>query len=174
MVQQTVQGASATYAEELSAPSLDLKCGGFEALVTGMTTEMQPIDVNERITDLKRLNPTSRPTMWTIEWFESGRPGLFAAKLIFERSPSTLANLSRLDLVIQDGYAKITVNMKLVNSIESKFNCPPVSPVQQLLVPIRDAMTSGLKVPLSGTFQRLFMISYLDEEILIIRHFWST
>ncbi|KAI8558908.1 hypothetical protein RHMOL_Rhmol04G0133000 [Rhododendron molle] len=44
-----------------------------------------------------------------------------------------------------------------------------VSTVQQLPGSIRDAVARGLKVPLSGTFQRLFMISYLDEEILIIR-----
>lgn len=36
--------------------------GGFEALVTGKTTDMQRIDVNERITGLERLNPTPRPT----------------------------------------------------------------------------------------------------------------
>ncbi|XP_019238691.1 PREDICTED: probable plastid-lipid-associated protein 9, chloroplastic [Nicotiana attenuata] len=42
--------------------------------------------------------------------------------------------------------------------------------VQQLPVPIRDAMSSGVKVPLGGTFQRLIMISYLDDEILIVRN----
>lgn len=36
--------------------------GGFEALVTGKITDMQRIDVNERITGLERLNPTPRPT----------------------------------------------------------------------------------------------------------------
>jgi len=36
--------------------------GGFEALVSGKTTEWQKIDVNERITGLERLNPTPRPT----------------------------------------------------------------------------------------------------------------
>ncbi|XP_062114819.1 probable plastid-lipid-associated protein 13, chloroplastic [Humulus lupulus] len=41
--------------------------------------------------------------------------------------------------------------------------------IQQLPVPVRDAFTGGLRVPLSGTFQRLFMISYLDDEILITR-----
>ncbi|CAK7342342.1 unnamed protein product [Dovyalis caffra] len=44
-----------------------------------------------------------------------------------------------------------------------------VSTMQQLPVPIRDAFSSGLKIPLTGTFQRLFMISYLDDEILILR-----
>jgi hypothetical protein len=36
--------------------------GGFESLVSGKTTEMQKIDVNERIVGLERLNPTPRPT----------------------------------------------------------------------------------------------------------------
>lgn len=36
--------------------------GGFEALVTGKTTSMQRVDVNERIVSLERLNPTPRPT----------------------------------------------------------------------------------------------------------------
>lgn len=38
--------------------------GGFEALVTGKITDMQKIDVNERITNLERLNPTPRPTTY--------------------------------------------------------------------------------------------------------------
>lgn len=45
--------------------NLDLQlndAGGFEALVTGKITDVQKIDVNERITSLERLNPTPRPT----------------------------------------------------------------------------------------------------------------
>lgn len=36
--------------------------GGFQSLVGGKTTEMQRIDVNERVVGLERLNPTPRPT----------------------------------------------------------------------------------------------------------------
>ncbi|KAK9265541.1 hypothetical protein L1049_007593 [Liquidambar formosana] len=223
MVQQTVQGAPAIYAKEMERLSakesllLALKdSGGFEALVTGKTTDIQRIDVNERITGLERLNPTPRPTTspflegcWNFEWFGSGSPGLTAARFVFERFPPTVANLTKMDIVIKDSSAKITANMKLLNSIESKFilstklsvegplrmkeeyvegvlESPTVneetvpeqlrgafgqavSTAQQLPVPIRDVVASGLKIPLSGTFQRLFMISYLDDEILIIR-----
>ncbi|XP_050244662.1 probable plastid-lipid-associated protein 13, chloroplastic isoform X1 [Quercus robur] len=223
MVQQAVQGAPAAYAKEMERLSakesllLAFKdSGGFEALVTGKTTEMQRIDVNERITGLERLNPTPRPTTspflegrWNFEWFGSGSPGLFAARILFERFPSTLANLSKMDVAIKDGYAKITANLKLLNSIESKFilstrlsvegplrmkeeyvegilESPTVieetvpeqlkgalgqavNTMQQMPVPIRDVISSGLTIPLNGAFQRLFMISYLDEEILIIR-----
>uniref|UniRef100_A0A6N2N8D5 Plastid lipid-associated protein/fibrillin conserved domain-containing protein n=1 Tax=Salix viminalis TaxID=40686 RepID=A0A6N2N8D5_SALVM len=218
MVQQAVQGgAPATYAKEmerLSAKesSASRYSGGFEALVTGKTTDMQRIDVNERITGLERLNPTPRPTTspflegrWNFEWFGAGTPGLSAAK----RFPSNLANLSKMDVVIKDGNAKVTAHMKLLNSIESKFilsskltvegplrmkeeyvegilETPTVieetvpeqlkgaigqalSTAQQIPVSIRDAFSSGLKIPLSSTFQRLFMISYLDDEILILR-----
>ncbi|MQL74256.1 hypothetical protein Taro_006625, partial [Colocasia esculenta] len=38
--------------------------------------------------------------------------------------------------------------------------------LQQLPTPIKDAFANGLRIPLNGTYQRLFMISYLDEEIL--------
>ncbi|XP_065857281.1 probable plastid-lipid-associated protein 13, chloroplastic [Euphorbia lathyris] len=223
MVQQAVQGAPATYAkdmERLSAKESLLLAfkdsGGFDALLTGKTTDMQRIDVNERIIALERLNPTPRPTTspylegrWNFEWFGSGSPGFFAARLIFERFPSNLANLSNMDIVIKDANAKVTANMKLLFSIESKFivssrlavegplrmkeeyiegvietptiieEAVPaqlkgalgqaVSTVQQLPLPIRDAFSSGLRFPLSGSFQRLFMISYLDEEILITR-----
>ncbi|EOY09489.1 Plastid-lipid associated protein PAP / fibrillin family protein [Theobroma cacao] len=224
MVQQAVHGgAPATYAKEMERLSakesllLAFKdAGGFEALVTGKTTDMQRIDVNERITGLERLNPTPRPTTspflegrWNFEWFGFGSPGLSAAKIIFERFPSTLAKLPKMDLLLKDGYAKVTAHFKLLNSIESKcilstrvsiegplrmkeeyvegiLESPTVveetipeqlksaysqavNTVQQLPVVIRDAVASGLRVPLSGTFQRLFMISYLDEEILIIR-----
>ncbi|XP_062112211.1 probable plastid-lipid-associated protein 13, chloroplastic [Humulus lupulus] len=224
MVQQAVQGgAPAAYAKEMERLSakesllLAFKdSGGFEALVSGKTSDLQRIDVNERITGLERLNPTPRPTTspflegrWSFEWFGSGSPGLFAAKFIFERFPSNLANLSKMDMVIKDGYARVTANMRVLNSIETKFTLstkltvegplrmreeyaegvfetPKVieetvpeqfkgalgqaaNTIQQLPVPVRDAFTSGLRVPLSGTFQRLFMISYLDDEILITR-----
>lgn len=223
MVQQTVQGPSAAYAKEMERLSakesllLAFKdAGGFEALVTGKTTDVQRIDVNERIVILERLNPTPRPTTspylvgrWNFEWFGSGSPGLFAARFLFERFPPTLANLSKLDIMIKDGYASIAASVKLLNSIESSFiistklsvegplrmkeeylegmfESPRINEesvpqqlkgaigqatntIQQLPVPIRDVVTGGLEVPLGGTFERMFMISYLDEEILIIR-----
>lgn len=224
MVQQTtVQGASATYAKEMERLSakesllLAFKdAGGFEALIAGKTSDMQKIDVNERIVGLERLNPTPRPTTspflegrWNFEWIGYGSPGLFAARLLSERFPATLANLCKMDLVIKEGYAKITANMKFLNAIENKFilstkltvegplrmkeeytqgvlETPTVNEetipqqlksvlgqavntVQQLPAPIKDAVSGGLTVPLNGAFQRLFMISYLDEEILIIR-----
>ncbi|GMJ02298.1 hypothetical protein like AT2G42130 [Hibiscus trionum] len=224
MVQQTVPGgASAIYAKEMERLSakesllLAFKdTGGFEALVTGKTTDLQRIEVNERITGLERLNPTPRPTTspflegrWNFEWFGSRSPAFSAATIIFERFPSTLAKLSKMDLHLKDGKAKVTAHLKLLNSIESKFvlstnvsiegplrmkeqfvegilESPSVveetipeqlkgaysqslTTIQQLPIPVKDAVASGLRVPLGGTFQRLFMISYLDEEILITR-----
>ncbi|XP_019453345.1 PREDICTED: probable plastid-lipid-associated protein 13, chloroplastic [Lupinus angustifolius] len=223
MVQQAVQGPQAAYAKEMERLSakesllLAFKdAGGFKALVSGKTNDIQRIDVIERITALERLNPTPRPTTspflegrWNFEWFGSGSPGLFAARFIFETFPSSLANLSKMDVFFKDGNAKVTASLGLLNSIESKFILQTklsvegplrmkeesvegvlVSPtviedrvpeqlkgalgqaanaLQQLPAPIRDAVATGLKVPLSGSFQRLFMISYLDEEILIIR-----
>ncbi|KAG0498304.1 hypothetical protein HPP92_002995 [Vanilla planifolia] len=146
---------------------------------------------------------------WRFEWFGTGSPGLFVARFLFERSPSTLVNLIGLDALIKDGYGKITANLKFLNSIEGKLlltsklsvegptrmkeeyiegllETPVVSEqaipeqlkgafaqatnaLQQLPAPIKDVFSNGLQLPLSGTFQRLFMISYLDEEILIIR-----
>ncbi|GJN26120.1 hypothetical protein PR202_gb14023 [Eleusine coracana subsp. coracana] len=193
---QTFQGGpAASYAREMERLSakesllLAFKdAGGFQALVSGKTTEMQRIDVNERIVGLERLNPTPRPTT---------------------RSPTTVAHFKGLDVLIKDGYTKISSDLKFLNTIQSKFllttqlsvegpirmkeeyvegliEVPKISEdtipeqlkgligqaagaLQQLPSPIRDAAAEGLKLPLSGTFQRLFMISYLDEEILIIR-----
>ncbi|KAK6945380.1 Plastid lipid-associated protein/fibrillin conserved domain [Dillenia turbinata] len=223
VVQQNVLGASAAYAKEmerLSAKEALLLAfkdsGGFEALVTGKTTEVQRIDVNERITGLERLNPTPRPTTspsfegrWNFEWFGPGSPDLFAARFIFERFPVTPANFTKMDVLIKDGYGKVSANLIFLNLIETKFllttrlsvegplrvkqeyvegvlESPMViedsvpaqlrgalgqatNALQQLPVPIRDAVAGGLRVPLNNTFQRWFMISYLDEEILIIR-----
>ncbi|KAJ1273346.1 hypothetical protein BS78_06G272800 [Paspalum vaginatum] len=221
---QTFQGGpAASYAREMERLSakesllLAFKdAGGFEALVSGKTTEMQRIDVNERIVGLERLNPTPRPTTspflegrWNFEWFGDSSPGAFAARLLFERSPTTVAHFMGLDVLIKDGYSKLSSNLKFLNTIQSKFllttqlsvegpirmkeeyiegliEIPKISEetlpeqlkgflgqtagaLQQLPSPIRDAVAEGLKLPLGGTFQRLFMISYLDEEILIIR-----
>ncbi|XP_076940514.1 putative plastid-lipid-associated protein 13, chloroplastic isoform X2 [Bidens hawaiensis] len=224
MVQQTpsVQGASATYAKEMERLSakesllLAFKdAGGFEALTAGQTTDMQKIDVNERIVGLERLNPTPRPTTspflegrWNFEWIGYGSPGLFAARVLSE-FPATVATLRKMDLVIKDGYAKITANIRFLNTIENNFilttkltvegplrmkeeytegvlETPTVdegsipqqlkgilgqaaNTMQQLPAPIKDAVSNGLTIPLNGAFQRLLMISYLDEEILIIR-----
>lgn len=223
MVQQTVQGPSAAYAKEMerlsAKESLLLAfrdAGGFEALVSGKTTQMQRIDVNERIVSLERLNPTPRPTtspflegQWNFEWFGSGTLGFFAAQTLFVRFPPEIANLSKMDILIKDGYSKAAANMKLFNSIESNFTVstklsvegplrmkeeylegviesPKVneesipqqlkgafgqaaSTLQQLPSPVKDVVAGGLKFPLGGRFERLFMISYLDDEILIIR-----
>jgi len=223
---QTFQGGpAASYAREMERLSakesllLAFKdAGGFEALVNGKTTEMQRIDVNERIVGLERLNPTPRPTTspflegrWNFEWFGDSSPGAFAARLLFERSPTTVAHFMGLDVLIKDGYTKLSSNLKFLNTIQSKFllttklsvegpvrmkeeyvegliEIPKISEetlpeqlkgllgqtagaLQQLPTPIRDAVSEGLKLPLSGTFQRLFMISYLDEEILV--HFFN-
>ncbi|XP_078443188.1 putative plastid-lipid-associated protein 13, chloroplastic [Wolffia australiana] len=222
--QQTYQGASAAYAKEMERLSakesllLAFKdSGGFESLASGKTTELQRIDVNERIVALERLNPTPRPTTspflegrWNFEWYSAGSPGLLAAKLIFERFPTAVANLTGLSILIKDNYSRVSANLKLLNSViagnfiltaklsiegptrlkeeylEGVLETPTVSDtsipeqlrgplgqaagsLQQLPLPIRDALSSGLKIPLNGVYQRLFMISYLDEEILIVR-----
>uniref|UniRef100_A0A0D9WAV1 Plastid lipid-associated protein/fibrillin conserved domain-containing protein n=1 Tax=Leersia perrieri TaxID=77586 RepID=A0A0D9WAV1_9ORYZ len=221
----TFQGgpAAASYAREMerlsAKESLLLAfrdAGGFESLVSGKATEMQKVDVNERIVGLERLNPTPRPTTspflegrWNFEWFGDGSPGAFAARLVFERSPTTVAHFTGLDVLIKDGYSKISSNVKFLNTVQSKFllttqlsvegpirmkeeyvegiiEIPRIreetlpdqlkgligqtaGALQQLPAPIRDAVSEGIKLPLNGMFQRLFMISYLDEEILIIR-----
>ncbi|CAD5191213.1 unnamed protein product [Musa acuminata subsp. malaccensis] len=221
--QQTFQGPSAAYAREMERLSakesllLAFKdAGGFQSLISGQTTELQRIDVNERIVSLERLNPTARPTTspflegrWNFEWFSAGSPASFAARFLFQRSPATLANLLGMDMLLKDGYSKITANLRFLNSIESKFllttklslegptrmkeeyvegtlETPTVSQeavpeqlkgvvgqattaLQQLPAPIKDAFANGLKISLSGAFERMFMISYLDEEILITR-----
>ncbi|XP_009762962.1 putative plastid-lipid-associated protein 13, chloroplastic [Nicotiana tabacum] len=226
MVQQSmaVEGASSPFAKEIERLSakesllLALKdAGGFEAVVTGRTTDVQRIDVNERIIALERLNPTPRPTTspylegrWNFEWFGAASPVFLATRLLFGRIPPTLANLSKLDLLIKNVYGTAIAHVKLLNSIESKFvlsskfsvegplrmkeeyvegifETPKVnedtvpeqlrgalgqavSTLQQLPVPVRDTVSSGLKIPLGEAFQRLIMISYLDEEILIVRN----
>ncbi|XP_031281514.1 probable plastid-lipid-associated protein 13, chloroplastic isoform X3 [Pistacia vera] len=183
MVQQAVQGAPATYAKE-----------------------MERLSAKESLLLALSRSPFLEGR-WNIEWFGSGSPVVVAARSIFGRFPPTLANLSKMDIMIKDGYGKVTANLKLLNSIESKiifssklsvegplrmkeeyvegiFESPrvieealpeqlkgvfnqAVSTVQQLPGSIRDVVDSGLRIPLSGSFQRLFMISYLDEEILV-------
>ncbi|KAL5719542.1 hypothetical protein ACHQM5_012301 [Ranunculus cassubicifolius] len=215
-------GASANYAKEMERLSakesllLALKdSGGFESVITGKTTDVQRIDVNEMITGLERLNPTPRPTTspflegrWNCEWLGTGSPILFVTRTLFERSPSTILSLLGVDVLIKDGYTYITAKTKFLNSIESKFvlttkltvegplrmkeesvegvfQTPKVNEaaipeqlkgafgqavtsLQQLPIPT-DLVTNGVKLPLGGAFQRLYMISYLDEEILILR-----
>ncbi|WMV19468.1 hypothetical protein MTR67_012853 [Solanum verrucosum] len=97
--------------------------GGFEALVTGKTTDVQCIDVNERIISLEKLNPTPRPSTspnlegrWNFEWFGAGSPVLLFAKFLFGRIPPTLANLSKLDVLIKDGCGTATAQVKILNS----------------------------------------------------------
>uniref|UniRef100_A0A0D9ZS29 Plastid lipid-associated protein/fibrillin conserved domain-containing protein n=2 Tax=Oryza TaxID=4527 RepID=A0A0D9ZS29_9ORYZ len=217
-------GPAASYAREMerlsAKESLLLAfrdAGGFESLVSGKTTGMQKIDVNERIVGLERLNPTPRPTTRTSIiclfhftdlpfWKVDGTlNGLVTAVLEHLQPVFCL----RLDVLIKDGYSKISSNVKFLNTVQSKFllttqlsvegpirmkeeyvegliEIPRIreetlpdqlkgffgqtaGALQQLPAPIRDAVSEGIKLPLNGMFQRLFMISYLDEEILIIR-----
>ncbi|KAL0772508.1 hypothetical protein Bca101_037659 [Brassica carinata] len=107
MVQEAAaQGIPSVYAREMerlsAKESLILAfndAGGFEALVTGKITDLQKIDVNERITTLERLNPTPRPTT---------------------RFPSSFVSLSSMDIVIKDASTRATANVKLLNMIENK------------------------------------------------------
>lgn len=190
--------------------------GGLDMLPIGKATDIDCIDVNERVISLERLNPTPRPTtspflegLWRFQWFGADSPGLFAAKFLLERFPSSLASIKQLDLLIVDGYAKATAGLKFLNLIESSFilttkltvegplrlkeeyidgviempNIPESSvptqlkdsygqvltAFQQIPAPLKETLSSGLKIPLSGTFQRLFIVSYLDEEMLVVR-----
>ncbi|KAJ0229673.1 plastid-lipid-associated protein 9 [Hirschfeldia incana] len=223
MVQEAAQGIPSVYAREMerlsAKESLILAfndAGGFEALVTGKITDLQKIDVNERITTLERLNPTPRPTTspylegrWSFEWFGSNTPGSLAARVIFERFPSSFVSLSSMDIVIKDASTRATANVKLLNMIENKviltskltvegplrmkeeylegmLESPTVieeavpeqlrgllgqatTTLQQLPEPVKDTLSNGLRIPLGGSYQRFFMISYLDDEILIVR-----
>ncbi|KAL6534597.1 putative plastid-lipid-associated protein 13, chloroplastic [Orobanche gracilis] len=214
MVQQVEQGSTAAYAKEMERLSakesllLAFKdAGGFSALVTGKTTDVQRIDVNERIVSLERLSPMPRPTSspylegrWNFEWFGSGSLGFVAARFLLEKFPPELANLLKIDVVIKDGYLKVIESRFIISSklyvegplrmkeeyVEGFLESPKVneeyipqqlrgalsqaaSRVQQLPIPIKDVLAGGMKVPLGGMFGRLFMISYLDDEILIIR-----
>nr|GEY44610.1 hypothetical protein [Tanacetum cinerariifolium] len=153
MVQQTVavQGASAIYAKEME------KMSAKESLL--------------------------------LAFKDAGGPGLFTARLLSERFPATLASLCKMDLVIKEGYAKITANLKFLNAIENNLilstkltvegplrmkeeytegvlETPTVNEetipqqlkgvlgqavntMQQLPSPVKDAVSGGLRIPLS-------------------------
>ncbi|OAY43124.1 probable plastid-lipid-associated protein 13, chloroplastic [Manihot esculenta] len=220
--EQAVLGSSPTFHQDMerisakeSLLSAFKEFGSFEGLVSGKATDLQRIEVNEKIINLERHNPTPKPTTspyleghWNLEWFGSGSPGFCGARFLLEKLPSQLANLSQLDVLIKDAKTRITPRMKLLSSIEIKcvvlsnlsvegplrmkeeyveaiLEMPTIaekdipehvkgavdraaSAVQHVPVHVTEALPNGLKVPLPG-FQRLFMISYLDEDILILR-----
>ncbi|KAG2315389.1 hypothetical protein Bca52824_018511 [Brassica carinata] len=39
--------------------------------------------------------------------------------------------------------------------------------LKQLSEPVKDTLANGLRIPLGGSYQRFFMISYLDDKILV-------
>uniref|UniRef100_A0A803LM60 Plastid lipid-associated protein/fibrillin conserved domain-containing protein n=1 Tax=Chenopodium quinoa TaxID=63459 RepID=A0A803LM60_CHEQI len=148
MVQQTVQGPSAAYAREMERLSakesllLALKdAGGFEALFTGRVTEMQRIDVMERVESKFTLSSKlsiEGPLRMKEEYLE----GILDSPTVVEET--------------------------VPDQLKGPFG-QAVGAVQQLPVLVRDAISNGIRIPISGSLQRMFMISYLDEEILIIR-----
>ncbi|RWW76678.1 hypothetical protein BHE74_00015212 [Ensete ventricosum] len=155
--------------------------GGFQSLISGQTTELQRIDVNERIVSLERLNPTARPTTYIESKF------LLTTKLSLE-GPSRMK-----EEYVEGTLETPTVSQEAVPEQLKGAVGQANSALQQLPAPIKDAFANGLKIPLSnyssicirytdmprlyahsvficsGTFERMFMISYLDEEILITR-----
>lgn len=70
---------------------------------------------------------------------------------------------------VEGVFERMTVSEQAIPNELKGVMGQATSSLQQLPAPIKDAFSDGLKIPLGGTFQRLFMISYLDEEILIIR-----
>ncbi|KAL6534594.1 putative plastid-lipid-associated protein 13, chloroplastic [Orobanche gracilis] len=224
MVQQVEQGSTAAYAKEMERLSakesllLAFKdAGGFSALVTGKTTDVQRIDVNERIVSLERLSPMPRPTSspylegrWNFEWFGSGSLGFVAARFLLDEISTGIGKFienrcgdqgwipesgSKFEIIQFNIESRFIISSKLYvegplrmkeEYVEGFLESPKVneeyipqqlrgalsqaaSRVQQLPIPIKDVLAGGMKVPLGGMFGRLFMISYLDDEILIIR-----
>ncbi|GLJ22393.1 hypothetical protein SUGI_0421520 [Cryptomeria japonica] len=190
--------------------------GGLDVIPSGKATDIERIDINERVIALERLNPTPRPTTspflegsWRFQWFGGGSPGMLAANFLLETFPSALASIKELDLLIMDGYAKASAGLKLLSLVESNFilttkltiegplrmkeeyvegviEMPnvPVSSIptqfkdtygqvlnalEQLPTPLKETLSNGVKIPLSGTFERMFIISYLDDEMMIER-----
>ncbi|PHT37062.1 putative plastid-lipid-associated protein 13, chloroplastic [Capsicum baccatum] len=213
-------------------------------IVTGRTTDVQAIDVNERIISLERLNPTPRPTtspylegLWNFEWFGTACPVFLATRLLFgQENSADIGKFIKIRSANQkwmwdcycaceniefeghgfhpwkqplaempgnkynDGGMQIENKFVLSSKfsvegplrmkeeyVEGIFETPKVdenivpeqlkgaldqaaNTIQQLPVPIRDTVSRGLKIPLGEAFQRLIMISYLDEEILIARN----
>ncbi|XP_062113506.1 probable plastid-lipid-associated protein 13, chloroplastic [Humulus lupulus] len=195
---------STTVLYQLFAVSTIHSCCSSSSSVSSTTTSLPMFPVTDRRSScLERLNLTPRPTTlpflegrWSFKWVGSRSPGLFAAKFISERFPSNLANLSKMDMVIKDGYARVMANMRVLNSIETKFTLstkltvegplrmreeytggvfetPKVieemvpeqlkgalgqaaNTIHQLPVPVRDAFTGGLRVPLM--FGLIFLV----------------
>lgn len=196
---------------------LAIKDAGGENVLSAITTsETARIDVNERIVGLERLNPTPRPTtspllegLWQFKWIGAGSPGQFAARVLLQRFPSTIATLSELNILILDGSAKATASIKVFNMIASSvtltskltvegplrlkeeyveglLSSPTIqegavpaqvqnayeqllNAIQRLPDAVKETLSNGVKIPLARTFERQLLISYLDDEILVVR-----
>ncbi|KAL4198120.1 hypothetical protein AMTRI_Chr03g138620 [Amborella trichopoda] len=163
--------------------------GGYKALVAGKITNEQKIDVTERISSLERLNPTPRPTSIIPSDLASLSELDALIKDGFGYATAYLKFLNSIE-------SKVTVKTKFTvegpirlreEYVEGLLEPPSVGEqaipeqlkgaygqasgtLQRLPDSIKDAVSNGLKIPLSGTFQRMIMVSYLDEEILILRN----
>lgn len=102
--------------------------GGLKGLADPVANDKARIDVNEKILNLERLNPTPRPTtspalegLWQFEWAGAQSPGIVAARTLLGRFPSALASIDSLTLLILDGSAQARGFLKIFNTVESSF-----------------------------------------------------
>eukprot|EP00249_Psilotum_nudum_P011889 c23448_g1_i3 orf=72-1130(+) len=129
----TPSGPGLQYAKEMEriaakeALLLAIKdAGGAYGIKVENADGVAPIDVNERIINLERLNPTLRPTtslllegLWQFKWLGDRSAFLVVARSLLQRIPSTLASFEEPNLLILDGCANATASAKILNTIGS-------------------------------------------------------
>ncbi|KAL3699688.1 hypothetical protein R1sor_017710 [Riccia sorocarpa] len=128
-------GSSALLAKELERVAakedllLSIKdAGGLRGLPDPEADAVARIDVNEKILALERLNPTPRPTTsplfegsWEFQFVGATSPGLIAAQALLKNVPQSLASISALTLVIEDGFSRAVGYLKVLNVVETTF-----------------------------------------------------
>ncbi|KAF2307777.1 hypothetical protein GH714_031632 [Hevea brasiliensis] len=194
MVQQAVQGAPAAYAKEMerlsAKESLLLAVKGCSLI--SLATQIAILEGRWNFEWFGSGSPGIFAARFILERFPSNLANLSKMDVLIKDSNAKITASMKLLSSIESKFilsTRLSVEGPLrmrEEYVEGILETPKiieetvpeqlkgaldqaVSTVQQLPVPIRDAVSSGLKVPLPGSFQRFFMISYLDEEIIVIK-----
>ncbi|KAL0716884.1 hypothetical protein Bca4012_066206 [Brassica carinata] len=175
--------------KSLSLSSFDWKITDFQKInVNQRITTLEQLNPTPR--------PTTSPYLegrWSLEWrFPSSFVSLSSMDIVIkDASTRATANVKLLNMVENKVIvpSKLTVEGPLrmkEEYLEGMLESPTVieeavpeqlrgllsqatTTLKQLSEPVKDTLANGLRIPLGGSYQRFFMISYLDDKILIVR-----
>lgn len=151
------------------------------SLMTKQLTDMKRIDINELILELEKTNPTSNPAesslvngVWELVVSGLGSLGLVGYQIL-KSIPGNIVTTNDLQVIISSTQprAEASTELKIASAtltVKTISNIDILSPTR-----LRETIQSAklgeldLKIPESLKLARELIVSYVDEDLLVVR-----